>query len=33
MHCAAYYGYYDIIPLLFKYGIPTKLKNFSDNLP
>ena len=33
MHCAAYYGHYSIIPLLLKYGIPTDIKNYADNLP
>lgn len=33
MHCASYYGHHSIIPLLLSYGIPTDIKNFSDNLP
>ena len=33
MHCAAYYGHHSIIPLLLQYGLPTDIKNFSDNLP
>ena len=33
MHCAAYYGHYTLIPLLLKYGVPIKIKNFSDNYP
>ena len=33
MHCAAYYGHYTLIPLLLFYGLPTDIKNYSDNLP
>lgn len=33
MHCAAYYGYHSIIPLLFMYGIPTDIKNVFDHYP
>ena len=27
MHCAAYYGHYNIIPLLLMYGIPIDIRN------
>jgi ankyrin repeat protein len=33
MHCAAYYGHYEIIPLLLTYGIPFNIKNYSNFLP
>ena len=33
MHCAAYYGFHDIIPLLFKYGVPIKFKNKFGHFP
>lgn len=33
MHCAAYYGYDNIIPLLFAYGIPTDIKNSYGDYP
>lgn len=33
MHCASYYGYKNLIPLLSKYGIPINIKIFCDNLP
>jgi ankyrin repeat protein len=28
MHCAAYYGHYNLITLLLSYGIPVNIKNF-----
>jgi ankyrin repeat protein len=33
MHCAAYYGHYQIIILLLSHGIPVKIKNCHKNLP
>lgn len=33
MHSAAYYGYTNLIPLLFAYGIPTYIKNSNGNYP
>lgn len=33
MHCAVYYGYASIVPLLFAYGMPTDIKNKSDHYP
>ncbi len=33
MHCAAYYGHYNIIPLLLTYGISFKARNHCDYLP
>jgi len=33
MHCAAYYGHYNLIPLLLKYGVPINIKNSFNNLP
>lgn len=33
MHCAVYYGYDNLIPLLFMYGIPTDIKNIYDHFP
>ncbi len=33
MHCAAYYGHYQIIGLLLEYGISYNLKNKQGNLP
>ena len=27
MHCAAYYGHYNLIPLLLMYGMPINIKN------
>lgn len=33
MHCAAYYGHYNLIPLLLKYGVPINIKNCFNNIP
>jgi ankyrin repeat protein len=33
MHCAVYYGYANIIPLLIAYGMPTDIKNKYDHYP
>ena len=33
MHCAAYYGYIDLIGLLVENGIPLNIKNHYGNLP
>ena len=33
MHCAAFYGHYEIIGLLAHYGIPVNIKNYHGDLP
>lgn len=33
MHCAAYYGHYEIIGLLVRYGIPVNIKNRFEKFP
>lgn len=33
MHCAAYYGHYNLIPLLLMFGVPIDIKNKHGKLP
>lgn len=33
MHCAAYYGHYNLIPLLLMYGMPIDIKNAHGHIP